>query len=174
MVFTASYVLLWAAVILLLVLSLRLMVAISAVGGASEEGLPAGTAVPEFEAVDLVGERHFSRGQLPARSALVFVSPVCTTCHRIVAGLRIGDESWVVLVCRGGEKGCGALRELSPANIPLLLDPDGAIAERCGVRVTPAGLIVSDSRVLRFMRPRSASELRAALRSSVSSEAQSV
>lgn len=112
----------------------------------------------DVEIGDVAGARPSSLG-LPgeldsAPSALVvFLSDRCGTCRSIAAALggRLPPFVWVVLEARNADSASTFVDtyELGPMTRDgrLLVDDEGAIANRIGLDLTPVGFRVEDGRI---------------------------
>ena len=84
---------------------------------------------------------------------VVFLSDRCGTCRSIAAALggRIPPLLWLVLEARSPESAAKFIESYEMAAMTgdgrLLVDPDGAIASRMGLDITPVGFRVEDGRI---------------------------
>jgi len=100
-------------------------------------------------------------GETPRPLVLVFWSVKCVVCERygeVLAKLTetIGDSAALVVVVSGSDQAPDAVRKaLADAGlvVTVYLDPEGAAAERLGVRVTPTAFVVGADNVLRYRGP---------------------
>lgn len=80
-----------------------------------------------------------------APALVLFLSERCATCHAIAAGLPrpIPPRLWVVLETRSASSAAALLEKYglreAAAEGQVIVDADGAIADRIGLRVTPSG-----------------------------------
>jgi hypothetical protein len=93
-------------------------------------------------------------------TTLLFVTPQCGSCRKLLAGLTHADGSRLVVLCRGDLKTCGRLLDLVPASVPLMADSGGLIASRYGVDSLPAAVLLRDGKVTGHTRPGSLDELK--------------
>lgn len=162
-IFYVSYALLWLLVVFESVLVLGLARAVSRRApqpqSASKNGLPGGShpkigqPVPHFSAIDVSG-RKVDEGSLPrSLSALLFVTPSCTTCMASldeVNALHAKVDGSLVIVCRGGLEDCRHLREAYQLNgVPILVDQDRAVSNAFDVQVTPTAVLVGSTGLIR-------------------------
>jgi hypothetical protein len=117
----------------------------------------AGTSAPPFNALDLVTGRHVDSTSITsAGAALLFVSPICGSCRRILESLKDSQPSnslQITAICRGDKESCEALRQAMAPGIPLLLD-NGEISESfdvnrfpMAVRIDTGGRLESHRRI---------------------------
>lgn len=107
-------------------------------------GMPA----PNFLATDLRTGAVVSNDQfVGSRTFLLFVTPACPTCHRLMEELndmyRVGvaQAGTLLAYCDGSSQGCvdafsHSLRSLN--GIPLLAESDAELVDLFGVRALPA------------------------------------
>ena len=122
------------------------------------EALPNGKPMPEFSLVDTTG-KDITLSKLTAEKKLVLVNFWGTWCgpcrlempqfeklykaksqdHFLILAIDEGDERPVL------DK---YLKE-KPVSFPILLDPDGALAKKLGIRAFPTSVLVgSDGKIL--------------------------
>jgi peroxiredoxin len=162
-IFYISYALLWLLVVFESLLLLGLARGVSRPApqsqSSSKNGLPGGShpkigqPVPHFSAIDVLG-RQVDEGSLPrSLSALLFVTPNCTTCMASleeVNALHTKVDGSLVVVCRGGLEDCRYLREAYQLNgVPILVDEDRAVSEAFDVQVTPTAVLVGSTGLIR-------------------------
>ncbi len=117
----------------------------------------AGSIVPNFAGVDLSGNPIDITTFFGSRTALLFVSPNCSTCAptlRELEALKSKVNGSVIIFCHGERESCGALVQSYGLTSPVVVDHDNSISELFGVRVTPtAVLIAADGRIENYGYP---------------------
>lgn len=114
----------------------------AALGGV-EGHLAKGKVGPRFETTDLRTGEVVSQGQLLGmRVSILFVSPSCQDCRRLMAGLAetlAGTErvDGLLASCYGDGQNCSGTFE-SLSNVPLLEDHEGDLSGPFGIRAWPA------------------------------------
>ncbi len=128
-------------------------------------GYLVGQPVPEFSAVDVSGTPIGNDDLAGRRSALLFVSPDCTSCAATldeVEALRWKVDGNVIVVCRGaGPERCRELREMyNLETTPVVVDEDLKVSELFDVHVAPTAVLVgSNGRIETYGQPMKADEL---------------
>ncbi len=166
--FLVSYVSLWilvafqALILVGLVVALqRLQRTLPAQGAGGGIGLPQGSEVPDFRARDVAGLSLSSKDLLGRLTALLFVSPSCSSCHTTLEDMTALDHKArgnVIVISRGTKAEVAdlastyALRRAVP-------DPDGEIANLFGITRVPMAVLVDRSgHVQSYGHPFSAAE----------------
>lgn len=91
-----------------------------------------------------------------ANLALLFVTPYCSGCVRVLAGVTAELARFCVVVCHGDKEACSGL---STGGATVVVDADGVAAENYGVSSTPTVVAISDGRIRLYERPSVAVEL---------------
>jgi methylamine dehydrogenase accessory protein MauD len=162
-VWLASYIVLWALVLLLAFLlagALRqlglLQLRLGDDPGAliTDIGLERGTQAPDFTALDAESGEVVSLSDLPAvPRMLVFASPGCLSCRELIPGLNEvrktrGDHDFLV-ICRGDLESCRGFGRMNRLEAPMVVDTTGQIEKDYLVTLTPfAYLIDHEGRVV--------------------------
>lgn len=169
--FYVSYAALWALVVfqsLVVVGLVKARAVARAAGSASAGGLIGdepfiGQPVPEFDATTVLGERITSADLRGAPSAILFVSPDCTSCAvtlRDLAGLRAKMDGNVVVVCRSSASRCESLAHHYDLVVPVIVDSDKQLSDRFGISATPTAVMVdAEGKFESFGRPMSPEDL---------------
>jgi peroxiredoxin len=171
-----SFALLWALVIFQTLVLLGLTRAVSRIQGRAVEedgesvdpGLQ-GEPLPAFSEVGLFGEKidnEFIAGRV---TALLFVSPDCTTCSVTLdelEALMAKTTGNVVVFCRSTERRCRELAATYRLEVPLIVDEDLQLSRRFGVAGTPTAVLVApDGTVRSYGQPMNGNELQSAFES---------
>lgn len=156
--FYASYAALWALVVLQGLIALGSVRAIYRLGGGVgldtlplSEARRAGEPVPEFAALDLDGRLIDEHALTGHRSALLFVSPDCSSCSATLnelGALMLKVDGRVIVVCRAGRTECRRLAEKYGIDVPVVVDEDRSLSEVFGVSFTPTAVLVGSSGVV--------------------------
>jgi methylamine dehydrogenase accessory protein MauD len=154
--FYISYAVLWALVIFqsLVLLGLVRTVYRADAEPATEarvmgDGELVGQLAPQFTARDVAGA-SVDNGVLAGRpSALLFVTPDCSSCTATldeIEALRAKVDENVIVVCRAGPDECAQLRATYGLDsVPVLVDADREISNLFDVHVAPTAVLVSAS-----------------------------
>jgi methylamine dehydrogenase accessory protein MauD len=155
-VWLASYIVLWALVLLLAFLlagALRqlglLQLRLGDDPGAliTETGLERGAQAPDFTALDAESGEVVSLSDLPAvPRLLVFASPGCLSCRELMPGLnevrKTRGEYDFLVVCRGDLESCRAFGRMNRLEAPMVVDTTGQIEKDYLVTLTPFAYLV--------------------------------
>jgi hypothetical protein len=109
-------------------------------------GLPVGSSAPAFEADRLDGER-FASSELEGRKHLVvFAEPGCAACHVLVPDLVRAATlpPTVVSLGRGSEPWPDDWHPPAGADIAVVRDPDGTVAEAFHAGFTPHVFVIDE------------------------------
>jgi peroxiredoxin len=155
--FYFSYVLLWILVVFLSVVLLgvlrtvyRTQTAGQAPPSESDEDL-IGETLPSFTALDLSGTRIESEALRGQRTALLFISPDCSTCAVTLdelEALRAKVGGKVILFCRGSRNLCARLAERYELSVPVVVDDELSVSDLLRVTVAPTAVLVGASGVI--------------------------
>jgi peroxiredoxin len=128
-----------------------------------EDPIPVGEPAPRFTALDVAGARVDETVFSGSLTALLFVSPGCSTCVATlseVEALRRKVNGDVVVVCRAEASECGRLGELYGLRTRVIVDHDHSVSDRFGVRTTPTAVLVGPTgRILTHGYPMHGEEL---------------
>jgi peroxiredoxin len=121
------------------------------------EGLT-GQAIPTFTAIDDSGASFSADSLAGQMSALLFVTPDCTSCMASLAevdALRGKVNGNLVVVCRAGLQECKHLRQTYNLDaVPVVVDETLEISKLFDVRVTPtAVLVTANGRIQSYGHP---------------------
>lgn len=163
-VWLASYVLLWAVVIVQTVLllgALRQLGLIQLRIGSdpgiliTAEGIPRGAMAPDFEAQLAASGTTVRRSEfLDRRLLLVFLSPSCVSCKQLIPHLNAIHKEYskdvdILAVCNGSRRACADFARVFRIGPPVVADLSNGIAASFGINATPfAFLLDADGRVL--------------------------
>jgi peroxiredoxin len=117
-----------------------------------------GQLAPRFTALDVSGASLDNEILAGRASALLFVTPDCTSCIATldeVAALRAKVDGNVIVVCRASQEQCAQLRATyGLENVPVIVDEDLEISELFDVQLAPTAVLVSRSgRILTYGQP---------------------
>lgn len=156
---TLSFALLWFMVIGEAIAILILARAIGAVvlgsrDAIERDGLPIGQRAPDFEAVDADGQPRNLQELLGTPSALVFASPSCPICRRLLPGLvvlsqRVLGKASIVILLRGSIDDVRLMKEDTNATLPVWSIGHHGVAENFGARVSPYVQVIDGSGMVR-------------------------
>ncbi|QIS12761.1 TlpA family protein disulfide reductase [Nocardia arthritidis] len=124
-----------------------------------------GRRAPEFAVTATGGEPVGATDFAGHPGGLLFVSPTCSSCHKILDGLSAalnGHRPRLVLVCRGDGDACARLLEHRPMRVPVVTDPDAvaSLTERFRIRGTPRAVLFGpDGRITDHWYPGDAAQL---------------
>lgn len=174
---TTSHLALWVLVILqgLILLGLtRTVYRLQQSGGGGGHSSPSdserlvGQRAPEFVAVDVLGQPVASSDLWGKLTALLFVSPLCSTCAVTLdelQGLKAKVNGNVVVVCLADTEQCRSVAEDYQLSVPVVADPDERITKLYDVNATPTAVLVGKGgRVLQYGRPSRADDLEEMMR----------
>ena len=167
--FYISYAALWALVVFQ---SLVLLGVVRTIYRANARPVPptspvtngqlVGQPLPKFTALDVFGSPVDDSSLAGRLSALLFVSPDCSTCMASldeVEALKLKTSGSVVVVCRAGQGECKELSEAYGLEVPVIVDEDRRVSELFGVQVTPTAVLVGRSgRIQTYGHPMHADE----------------
>jgi peroxiredoxin len=150
--FLLSYVALWLIVIFQTMVILGLTRTVyrrdqQAVpdGTRDEDPIPVGEPAPRFTALDVAGTRVDETIFSGSLTALLFVSPGCSTCVATlseVEALRQKVNGDVIVVCRAETAECGRLGSSYGLQTRVIVDEDHSLSDRFGVRTTPTAVLI--------------------------------
>jgi thiol-disulfide isomerase/thioredoxin len=115
--------------------------------------LPIGTQMPAFTLPDRAGNPvTFGEGQPTAKLTMInFWATWCGPCRMEMPGFEKlyaakQKEGFLILAINEDEKASDleAYLKAKPVSFPVLVDRDGALAERFGVRAYPTTILVDD------------------------------
>jgi peroxiredoxin len=107
-----------------------------------------GQPIPKFNALDVFGSPVDEASLAGRLSALLFVSPDCSTCMASldeVEALKLKVNGSVVVVCRADQDECRELSEAYGLEVPVIVDEDRRVSELFGVQITPTAVLVGRS-----------------------------
>lgn len=152
-----SYIVLWLAVAglsltVLLILRQFGFMYLHTAEGVSRDGLPVGSRAPRFTAEDLGGYEH-SVGDSNLSTILVFGSPHCQPCRRLVPELNIiADENAgqlrVLFVSNGRYEAISQFAKDTSIKVPVLSGGGDTLASLYKTRVTPFGFFIDSEGVI--------------------------
>lgn len=166
--------LLWVLVIFhtLILLGLtRAMSRMQATGEheAADDGGMHGKPLPAFSEVALSGETVDNESIAGRLTALLFVSPECSTCSVTLdelQALSVKTSGSIVLFCRSDRRRCRELADTYRIRLPVIVDADLELSRRFGVAGTPTAILVGpDGKVQTYGQPMSGEDLQSALSS---------
>jgi hypothetical protein len=167
--FLSTYVALWGLVLFQTLIIIGLLRELAEIRRLAEDGrlpqrLPLGARAPSLRGSDLRTGTTFDTALLSGRELVVlFLSPGCRICWRLADGTRkLPAEPSLsrLAVCHGSAGECASFVETLAGDVPVLLDPSGAMSARYGVRSTPVAFVLDrEGRVRSSGSPRHAGEL---------------
>jgi len=158
--FSISYAVLWTVV---LVEGVALLLVLRSVGtiflntreGISRDGLSIGSMAPDIDATDAGGVPRSFREFRGRWLVLVFASPTCTICLKLVPDLRalrsaLGSEAEILVALRAdGEEVASAYERATGEAAPVFAIGTKAGTEKYKVRVSPFVNVVDPQGILR-------------------------
>lgn len=172
--FLVSYALLWVLVVFQTLLVIGLVKALyerrdaGEAPTATESSEMAGKPLPAFEVEDVLGNRIASTALTKRDTALLFVSPDCTSCAVTLQELQalVGRmEGEVVVFCLSAADRCASLAHRYELSVPVVCDSERRIADMLHVSATPtAVLITAGGRIESYGHPMSAEDLETQIR----------
>jgi peroxiredoxin len=163
--FYISYAVLWLLVVFQSLVLLGLARTVyQANAGREPEASPVGDGrligepAPSFTAPDVSGGSIDREYLLGRSSALLFVTPDCTSCMATldeVEALRAKVDGNVLVVCRASAEECGQLRETYRLeNVPVIIDEDLEVSRLFDVHVAPTAVLVgANGRIQTYGQP---------------------
>lgn len=132
----------------------------AAQGGVGGGHLPVGATGPNFRTTDLRSGEAVSREQLAgARTSVLFVSPTCADCRRLLEGLANAHEELeriqgLVASCTGPDENCVGAFGHRLEHVPILADDNGDLSAQFGIRAWPALVeLDTDWRIVGYSYP---------------------
>lgn len=150
MPFYLSYAALWLLVILqsLILLGLVRIVYQLQRNGATA-GLSEGQEAPSFSAVSLSGTPINSANFAGRMTALLFVSPTCSSCAEALTDINYlrykANQGNVIVICRSGREDCARLVEKYQLNVPSVADEDDQISRLYSISSVPTAVIINEN-----------------------------
>lgn len=169
--FWVTYGLLWALVLFQGVVVLGLTHTAygrraNGAGSPGEEGADdslRGRLVPPFTATDLAGRKVDSAVFLDRTTAVLFVSPSCSSCAATLdemAALVTKTNGNVIVICRSSPDRCRRLAEKYDVDVSVVADTEFRISKLFGVTRVPTAVLVNDEGIVdSFGHPRRGEEL---------------
>jgi peroxiredoxin len=123
-----------------------------------------GQPAPTLRAVDVFGTPIDSADFAGTMTALLFVSPNCSSCSvtldEMERTLKTKTDGHVVLVCRAGADDCISLAEMYDVSVPVVADEDLAISRLFGIVSVPTAVLINESnRIHAYGQPMAGEEL---------------
>lgn len=127
----------------------------SAIPALEHDGPTIGSPLIDLEVETINGFETLTSATLRDHGStlLVFMSPLCETCQRIVEPLNILVEDaahtlHAAVIIRGDKQSCRAFVSLFPLHIPVVCDSDRAITMGLDIHRTPFGLLYDKHGIL--------------------------
>ena len=122
--------------------------------GVSRDGVSVGTRAPDFTAIDAAGTNRSLRDYLGRWTVLIFASPTCQICWRLVPKLRefrqaVRDQVEVLLLLRADHEVAAAYETTTAGALPVLAIGTRGAAEKYKVRVSPFIHVLDPAGVVR-------------------------
>jgi peroxiredoxin len=126
-----------------------------------------GQEIPQFNAVDIRGNRIRSKDLAGQVKALLFVSPDCPSCAVTLgelSALRHKAQGDIVVICRGERNDCAELAARNGLDMTVLIDKDGEIAQLFPMAGVPTAILLDEKgRIQSYGEPKRGEELAAML-----------
>ena len=106
--------------------------------------LAAGASAPQIRVADLRTGSPLTSEQLAGeRVAVLFVTPTCEECRRLMRDLQgalasLEHVDGLVVCCAGASANCAAAFGQHSGRLSLFADEDGDLAQQFGIRAQPA------------------------------------
>lgn len=178
--FYVSFAALWILVILhslILVGVVRIVYQLQQTGIATGSSNWPGKEAPAFTAVDLSGEAISNADFAGRLTALLFVSPNCSSCMTTLEDmeyLNYKARGNVIMICRASQEDCARLVERYKATVRVVPDEDDHIGRLYGISSVPTAVLIDASnRIQSYGRP-DREELEKVLEPASEEEAQGV
>jgi methylamine dehydrogenase accessory protein MauD len=131
---------------------IQLRVGPSQAGGMADQGLPAGTQVPEISARRADGSFVTVGGEPGRPQLLVFVSPSCGICHEMITPVRVLAQAErnldVLAVCGATTYECMDFFKQKVKDFTLVADPENAVKRAFKISGSPFGLLLDRNGVV--------------------------
>jgi len=159
--FYLSYAALWVLIILhslVLLGVVRIVYQLQQNGAISlDAGMSAGQEAPEFSAADLAGTPVNSANFAGHLTALLFVSPDCSSCTKALradmAYLKHKAQGHVIVVCRAGRHACLQLAGQFGLDVPVVADEKEHISHLYRISTVPTTVLINDNRIQSYGQP---------------------
>lgn len=150
--FAVSYVGLWIVVIVQTLILLGVTRSIYELRNElTEEVSLRGRRVPKFSTIDISGQSVSSDSILGTPTALLFVSPDCSTCTVSLEELKplVKDLRWdLVVVCGGAGDDCRQVALDYGLTVPVIADEDDVLKRLFEISGTPSAVRISAQGVI--------------------------
>jgi peroxiredoxin len=128
----------------------------------------AGQRAPEFTAVDVSGKPVASGDFAGRLTALLFVSPKCSSCVvtlEELQALQSKADGNVVVVCQAGAEDCQRMVRDYDLTVPVVADPDEELGKRYDITAPPTAVLISEGgHILQYGHPERGEDLEGLLR----------
>ena len=128
----------------------------------------AGQRAPEFTAVDVFGVPVGSDDLSGHQTAMLFVSPKCSSCVvtlEELEALQRKTDGNVLVVCLAGTEECRRMAHEYSLTVPVLADPEEELSKRYDISAPPTAVLISEGgHVLRYGHPEREEDLERLLR----------
>jgi peroxiredoxin len=167
--FSATYIALWAMVILQGLLILALLQRLEKLrellerGSFAKDRLPLGSNAPEFFGTSQFGRQTGLRSLDGRGGVILFLSPDCPLCNTLAGsiGALVNELAPTIAVCRGVAEACAVFSKQLGNAVEFLADPSGETAALYGVSAFPTAVIIDGSRKIRgYGHPKGVEELK--------------
>ncbi len=158
-VWLASYIVLWAVVLFqgLVIFILLRQLGVMYLGtarGVAHDGLPVGERAPDFNLPALEGRSISLADFRGLPLLLVFGSPDCSPCRRLIPDLNVFArdrvaEVRVLFLSRGAVEDSRRFVREHDVQVPLAVFPDEGLADKYKARVTPFAFLIDGEGVIR-------------------------
>lgn len=159
--FYLSYTALWVLVILhslVLLGMVRIVYQLQQNGAIGHNtNISAGQKAPTFSATDLMGTPVNSADFADRLTALLFVSPDCSSCNQVLqedmAYLKHKAHGHVIVVCRAERQACLQLAEQYGLDVPIVADEEEHISHLYRISTVPTTVLINDNRIQSYGQP---------------------
>lgn len=149
--FLLSYGALWVLVVLEILVLLGLIQAVHRLQQAGSsmatesdgQSTMIGKYLPGFQVVDRRGLQIDSIGFRGRNVVLLFVSPTCKGCARVLDNLApLSRRGEVIVLCRGSNRECEQLARQHSLTIPVGLDVDDKVSDLLHINGVPTAVVI--------------------------------
>jgi hypothetical protein len=177
----ASYIAIWLLVLfqgLIIIALLRELAELRPLakrGATRDEELAVGSVAPHFASTDRSTGRKLDIYSVNEQGGvLLFVSPTCRVCRRLVGNLQLPVMQALPSIfvwCEGGDQACAEYARQLPSEIHFLMDGAEATAARYHVSAFPTAVVVDRNHIVRgYAHPKNVEDLKRLVVSSLGSK----
>ena len=127
------------------------------VPSSAQDGPGIGSLLPDLRLVSVNGFGTLTLWESTNTTLLLFMSPMCEGCQKIVDPLNEfidsrGYTGRAVVILRGDDPACQAFLRVFPLHVPVIQDRDSLITQEVAVHYRPFGLLYDAAGSLRSKR----------------------